>query len=158
VPGPDEGRAAAKVVEYAIGLVAARSWPEKKLREKMLARHEAGHVDAALVRLRELGLVDDVAWAERFARDRFERGAKGRHRIRAELAAKGIDAATIDAALERAIEGEAERERAARLLESLRARLEGMETTPERLKNRLFRRMIARGYPVSLVRDLLDVS
>jgi hypothetical protein len=28
----------------------------------------------------------------------------------------------------------------------------------ERLKNRLFRRMLARGYPASLVRDLLDVS
>lgn len=158
MPGPDEGRAAREAVEFAIGLVAARSWPEKKLRERMLAKHEAGDVEAALERLRELGLVDDTAWAERFARDRFERGAKGRHRIRAELVARGIDAATIDAALERAIEGEAERERAARVLASLRARLDGTETTPERLKNRLFRRMIARGYPASLVRDLLDVS
>jgi SOS response regulatory protein OraA/RecX len=28
----------------------------------------------------------------------------------------------------------------------------------ERLKNRLFRRMLARGFPASVVRDLLEIS
>lgn len=174
--------AATTAVEFAIALVAARSWPQKKLREKVGARYDADEADAAIARMRELGMVNDEAWAERFARERFERGGKGRHRIRAELLARGIEAATADAALDRAFGGDAEREKAAAVLATLRARMsrtgpaddaaEGSDdafepdatTAAERrqaagaLKNRLFRRMLARGYPASVVRDLLDVS
>jgi SOS response regulatory protein OraA/RecX len=144
--------------------------------------------------------VDDAAWAERFARDRFERVGKGRHRIRNELLARGIDAATAEASLAAVlggdVGGDVEREKAAAMLETMRSKLgrgaasrkgarnshgargsddsppEAAPSTPagrsaarhsarrasESLKNRLFRRMLARGYPASLVRDLLDVS
>ncbi len=151
-------------IEFAISLVAARSWPEKKLRERLAARYDEDEVEAALARLRELGLANDIAWAERYARDRFERLGKGRHRIRGELAARGIDPDTAEAALAGVFGSEegarAERERAAAVLESLRRTLtvRGAETGQNAAKNRLFRRMLARGYPASLVRDLLDVS
>jgi len=174
---------ATTAVEFAIALVAARSWPQKKLREKVGARYDAEETDAAIARMLELGMVNDEAWAERFARERFERNAKGRHRIRAELLARGIHPATAEVALDRAFgSGDAEREKAAAVLATMRARLDrapagadsaqasedGCEpdaaTAAERrheasaLKNRLFRRMLARGYPASVVRDLLDVS
>ena len=155
--GSEDGRAAT-AIEYAIALLAARSWPQSKLRQKIAARYDAGQTDEAIARMRELRMVDDAAWADRFARDRLERGGKGRHRIRAELLARGIDAGTADAALARVIGEEAEREKAAAVLESMRARLGRVEDAPERLKNRLYRRMLARGYPAAVVRDLLDVS
>ena len=41
---------------------------------------------------------------------------------------------------------------------SLAAAKQSARRASESLKNRLFRRMLARGYPASLVRDLLDVS
>jgi SOS response regulatory protein OraA/RecX len=161
-------------VEFGLAMLAARSWPERKLREKIASRYDQDQVEAAIGRLRELRLVDDEAWAERYARDRFERLGKGRHRIRAELLGKGIDAGTADAALDRAVGGEAERVRAAAMLDALRGRLGGGPATAgeeapevdartrrrdaERLNNRLFRRMLARGFPASLLRDLLDVS
>lgn len=162
---PANGRARpATAIEFAISLVAARSWPEGKLRERLAARYDDDEVEAALARLRELGLANDLAWAERFVRDRFERLGKGRHRIRSELAARGIDAETAEAAMAAVFGSDegalAERERAARVLESLRRTLapRASETGGDEAKNRLFRRMLARGYPASLVRDLLDVS
>lgn len=200
-------------IEFGIALVAARSWPEKKIREKILARYDEDEAEEALARLRALRLVDDAGWAERFARERFERGGKGRNRIRMELVSRGIGGAAIDAALAAVFEGDAERdaerEKAVAVLESLRRTLGRATRSPhaeaetdaeadtaslarERaplavagqqtegaaagsssprgvarkrapsaevvLKNRLFRRMLARGYPASLVRDLLDVS
>ena len=177
------GARPATAVEFAIAVVASRSTPEKKLRERLTARYDAVEVEAALARLRELRLVDDTAWAERFARDRFERVGKGRHRIRNELLAHGIDAATAEASIALVLGGEVEREKAAAVLETMRSRLSrgvsgpantdespahgdgspavgaaGARRASESLKNRLFRRMLARGYPACLVRDLLDVS
>lgn len=205
-------RPKATAVEYGISMLAARSWPEKKLREKIRARYSQDDTDAGIERLRELRLVDDESWAERYARDRFERLGKGRARIRLELIGKGIAAATADAALARVVASDDERAKAAATLETLKARLarspgasrsglagrgaargiesgietDGSESEPdldagpearaeapeaggrvdprerraqaERLKNRLFRRMLARGFPASVVRDLLDVS
>jgi len=175
-------------IEFAIAVVSSRSLPEKKLRERLAPRYDADEVDATMTRMRELRLVDDAAWAERFARDRVERSSKGRHRIRNELVARGIDAATADASLAAVLGGaegaDIEREKAMAMLESMRTKLsrsvQEPETAPpeaapstsasraaarnaarresESLKNRLFRRMLARGYPASLVRDLLDVS
>lgn len=175
MPAGSESRRAT-AIEYAIALVAARSLTRSKVRERLLARYDEQEVEAALSRLQELRLVDDAAWAERFVRDRFERGGKGRHRIRSELLARGIDAATAEAALAVALQGEVEREKAAAVLATLRSRLDRGRGAPEaaeqavhrnerpaphdteQQRNRLFRRMIARGYPASLVRDLLDVS
>lgn len=197
-------RPKATAVEFGISMLAARSWPEKKLRQKIGSRYSREETDAGMVRLSELRLVDDDSWAERYARDRFERLGKGRLRIRMELLGKGIAAATADAALDRVVGGDDERVRAAETLEAMRVRLcrgpgaaqcglsgpigakaqistePALETgadveinTPdpdptvdsrerraqaEKLKTRLFRRMLARGYPAGIVRDLLDVS
>jgi regulatory protein len=166
-PAPEDeqsSRAAVSAVEYAIALVAARSLPEKKLRDKIRSRYAADETQVAIERMRELRLVDDTAWAERFVRDRFERTDKGRHRIRMELVAAGIGAPQIDSALARVLESDAEREKAVAVLERMRTKV-GAGRSPNAphdaaasVKSRLFRRMLARGYPAALVRDLLDVS
>ncbi|MFN2427505.1 MAG: regulatory protein RecX [Candidatus Binatia bacterium] len=201
MPGKKEARPATPV-EYAIGVLAARSLPEKKLRERLAGRYTAAEVDAAVERLRELRMLDDAAWAERYTRDRFERLGKGRHRIRNELLTQGVAASVAEASIAAVFRDDAERAKAAAVLQSLRRRLDqkmgsdpiSPDTDPraakmgsdpifsneaapcgdsrasrfaahadahrasESLKNRLFRRMLARGYPATLVRDLLDVS
>jgi regulatory protein len=149
--------------EFGIAVISARSLPEKKVRERIAARFSPEETDAAVARLRELRYVDDAAWAERYARDRFSRAGKGRHKIRAELATRGIDRATAEAAIEAAIGEDDERARASAALEAMRAKLASGSASPSEhtdrtLKDRLFRRMLARGYPASLVRDLLGVS
>jgi regulatory protein len=149
-------------IEFGIGVCAARSLPEKKLREKIATRYTAEETDAAVARLRELRMVDDSAWAERFARDRLERNSKGRHRIRGDLLRRGIDADTADAAIATIVGADAERESAKRVLASLSRRLAPAEDADpaeiSRSRGRLFRRMMARGFPANLVRELLNVS
>jgi regulatory protein len=149
-------------VEYGIAVVSARSLPERKVRERIAARFSADETAAAVERLRELRMVDDAAWAERFARDRLERNSKGRHRIRGDLLRRGIDAETADAAIAAIVGADAERESAKRVLATLSRQLAPADDADEaqvaRSRGRLFRRMMARGFPSSLVRDLLNVS
>lgn len=177
---PDRGEGAAETnaavrtvrkptaVEFGIGLIAARSWPEKKIRERLSTRYEAEEVEAAIERLRELRMVDDSSWAERFTSDRLARGGKGRHRILMELQAKGIAPTVAAEAVARAVEGPAEREMAAELVARMLRRVgrsnaadAGTSTVadlPPNVRASLFRRLLARGYPASLVRELLSVD
>ena len=168
-------------VEFGIGLLAARSFPERKLRERLARRYEPAEVDAAIARLKELGMVDDAAWAERFAVDRFQRAGRGRHRIVRELQAKGIDAATASEAVSRVVCDAAgmEREQAEALVARLARRpgarvasghgdgqdpdagmpsVSGDGPLTEKARASAYRRLIARGYPASLVRELLDAD
>jgi len=161
-------------IEYAISLVAARSWPEKKLRERIQMRFDRPDTDAAMARLHELRMIDDAAWAERYISDRFQRSGRGRHRLQAELLARGVDARTASAVLDRVLSEDAERAKASAVLASLRSKPSGSadaageielkgvpkgpRSTAQSENARLFRRMIARGFPSALVRDLLEVS
>lgn len=54
-------------------------------------------VEAALVRLEELGLIDDVAFAEQWVRERSQ--GRGPRALRVELAQKGVAQEVIEAAL-----------------------------------------------------------
>lgn len=177
---PDRGEGAAEgdvtaravrkptAVEFGIGLLTARSWPEKKLRERMSTRYEAEEVETAIERLRELRMVDDGAWAERFTSDRLARGGKGRHRVLMELQAKGIAPAVAAEAVARAVEGPAEREMAAELVAKMLRRVDrsnaadagaaNVSALAPNVRASIFRRLLARGYPASLVRELLSVD
>ncbi len=133
------------------------------MRERIAGRF--GDEEAARVvrRLGELRLLDDRDWAERFARDRFERGGYGRERIRAELVRRGLDAADIEAALAAVVSDEGERARAAAVLarfRGLRAARAGRRADDggARAREAAFRHLIGRGFPLDLVRDLLDGS
>jgi regulatory protein len=149
---------AGSAVEWGLTLLAARSWTEARLRERLATRYGDDEVESALVRLRELGLIDDRAWAERHVAEQLRRG-RGRHRIRAELLRRGVDEATAEAALVAIVDDEVEREGAVTVLAALaRHRDEEAVGFSRADRSRLFRRMVARGYPASLVRDLLGVS
>jgi regulatory protein len=74
-------------------------------------------VDGVLERLTEAGAIDDERFAARFAEDKRELRGWGPDRIRAALAGRGLDRATIDAAL--ADDGQdSQLERALELLDS----------------------------------------
>jgi len=91
--------------DKAVELVARRPHFREELRRKLESRgFDAEEVDAALLRLAELGHLDDRALAgAETARLRSRRGL-GRVAVAAELARKGADREAIDAALESASE------------------------------------------------------
>ncbi|MBI5504101.1 MAG: RecX family transcriptional regulator [Deltaproteobacteria bacterium] len=167
VPGEPGGRGE-KVVATALGsafrLLARRSYTQAELRLRLERAWDQPAVTAALARLTELRLIDDEAWAERFARDRLERVGRGRRRILAELIARGVDAELAARVIGRVIDPERERDRARTLVANiLGERSEsdrpGAQRRPDQRELAgAFRRLVARGFPSALVRDLLGGS
>ena len=141
-------------------MLGRRSQPAAGLREKLRRKFpEVGRdeIEEIIARFAELGLVDDLAYAETFARDRFLRAGYGRRRIAQDLARKGVATADVAAAIERVVDDATEREMAGRALERFRAR-RAQVSDPGKVREAAFRHLISRGFDVSLVRDLLAVS
>lgn len=82
-----------------MGLLARREHARRELADKLRLRgFEAAAIETTLDGLAERGWLDEGRYAESYARSRVER-AYGPLRITAELQQRGIDRATIGAAL-----------------------------------------------------------
>jgi regulatory protein len=102
-----------------------------------------------LDRLESVGLLDDGAFAASFAEEALTKGLRGRRGIAAALAAKGIDRAQIDRALED-VQGSDE-ERALELARSRAVRLGWLE--PEAAYRRLVGLLGRKGYEAATARS-----
>jgi regulatory protein len=115
--------------------------------------HSPDDISATLARLTERGLLNDAAYATMFARSRLTTHHMSRRRIAAELAKRGVERATADAAIAEVMDDEAIDERAMvrtaaeKKLRSL-AKLE-----PDVQRRRLYGFLARKGYPPDLVRD-----
>ena len=143
------------VLDEAAELLTARSLTKAELARKLKGRgFESPEVEAAAQRMKELGYVDDGAYAKRFAADAARKG-KGRLRIARELSQKGLDAQSAQEALE-ALSGDenilSERERAMAEAEKM---LRG-ERPDEKTLARIGRRLSALGYEPSIIWDIID--
>jgi len=87
--------ASKQVQNYAMYLLGRRDYGTQELRERLLRPHpkreppDEAHVEAALERLTELGLVNDGRRAERLA-ESLRRKGWGTRRIRMELRQRGL--------------------------------------------------------------------
>jgi regulatory protein len=103
--------------ERAVGALGQR---ERTTAELVAWLTERGYappeVEAAIERLTAIGELDDERFARRYAEDKRELRGWGADRVREALAAKGLDRATIDAAVGSSSAGE-ELTRAITLLE-----------------------------------------
>ena len=90
-----------KAITAALNLIAFRPRAsgelQRKLREKGY-RPEAA--EAAINRMRDLGYLNDATFADRWIENRQEHRPRSRRMLTQELRQKGIDADTIDEALE----------------------------------------------------------
>jgi len=87
--------------EAALELVARRPYSRLELKRRLLRKGFSREViDASLAALESQRLVDDGAFARSFVRDRLRLRPRGRRRLSQELREKGVDAATIDGAVE----------------------------------------------------------
>ncbi len=133
----------------ALRLLTQRALSESELSQRLQRRgFAADAVALELSRLRQAGLVDDVAVARATCADLLRRGY-GRKRLTAALARRGV---TVTAARQALAEITAEDEWAAfqRALHRLEKRHRGERTLPpERAK--VVRYLLARGFPARLV-------
>lgn len=136
--------------ERALGLLAVRQRSRRELRTRLLqAGFEPEAVDAELVVLEEVGLIDDEAFARSVAEQGAGRRMQGRRAVAASLSAKGVDRGTIERALD-GLDGPGEEERAFALARSRASRLAG--APPQAAARRLTEFLARRGYAHGLAR------
>jgi regulatory protein len=129
--------------ERALQLLEYR---ERSIAELTRKLRDSGYgtalVLATVARCAELGLVDDERFAEAWVRSRTSAG-HGSRRIRRELAEKGVSPETIAVALEGACAPDQELARA-------RAALRGQRALNRKDRDRLVRRLVARGFDLPM--------
>jgi regulatory protein len=138
----------------ALDLLARKAWSTRDLTRRLGRRGAAPDVARAVVAdLEARGYLDDEAFARWWAQARAERRRIGSLRLRRELRAKGIAPALTAGAVEAAFEAGSELERA---LEAGRRRLPALSrAAPDRAPARLCGHLLRRGYPPSIVREVV---
>jgi regulatory protein len=100
----------AGLMEYAVRMLASQMRSERELRRLMKRRAEEGDegeraMEAVVARLKELNYLSDTRFAAEYTRLRKEGEKFGRRRVQQDLAAKGVAAETVGAAVGAAYEG-----------------------------------------------------
>lgn len=109
-------------IESALRLLAAGPRSERELRERLSRRRgfRDQAVDAAVARMRELGYLDDGAFARFWVESRQAGTPRSRRALAFELSRKGVGREELDAALEGVSDAEAAYDAAQRRMRSLR--------------------------------------
>jgi regulatory protein len=129
----------------ALRMLARRAYSVAELRralERKFPEHPG--VRDAIVRLRQLGYLDDKKFAEQYASSLARHRALGRYRVRRELKAKLVDYKHIEPALQQAYEETNERELLERVLEK-KVRTLRLPVTPSKLSS-LCQSLLRRGF------------
>lgn len=159
-PGPGSAALAAEPdhesVARAIALRQLAAAPRSRAQlETAMARKDVPEDVAATVldRFTEVGLVDDVAYAEMFVRSRHEDRSLARRALAHELRAKGIAPEIAEQALE-GLDVEDERRTARELVARKAAGTAGLDR--QRRRRRLAGMLARKGYPPGLALGVVD--
>ena len=142
--------------EAALRLLSARPRSVAELARRLRMKgYEPEIGEEVIARLRDLGMIDDAAFAGTLVRDRVRLKPQGSRRLANELRAKGVDDETARAAIRETMDGEQtdERELARRAAEKWRPRA-GEE--PARARRRLHGYLARRGFDAEVIREVLD--
>lgn len=112
-------------------------------------------VDATVERLKELGLLDDARYAQRFVETRLATKPVSRRHLREQLKSHGLKDADIEAAIESV--GEETEDGNACLIAAKFAR-QFRELEPEKRRERVLSRLIARGYSYDVARRAFEAA
>ena len=107
-----------------------------------------------LDRLADVGLIDDVDFAQQWVRSRRINAGKGKCALAAELRTKGVDGDVITATLE-SIDADAERERAEQLVQSKLRREVLNGDDDDKVMRRLVAMLARRGYSQGMAFDVV---
>jgi regulatory protein len=113
--------------------------------------------ETVLDRFTEVGLIDDAAFAQAWVSSRQSGRGLARRALSAELRAKGVDADVAAVAVE-AVDDDAEREAARRLVERKTGAMRRLDraTATRRLMGMLARKGYSGGMAAAVIRDVLD--
>ena len=147
-----------KAVQYGYRLLAVRQLSEKEFRTKLQGKgFGSSVVESVVARFRDLGYLDDAAFARQRARSLAENRLWGNRRIEASLLGKGLSRELIGEALTLAREEITEREAITQLLHN-KGRGQGAVPEDSREKRRLIQSLMGKGFPPGLIFEILSIS
>ncbi len=143
--------ARADAMAASLRLLSYRPRSEAELRQRLARRGTPpALVDSTIERLRELGLVDDAAFAQAWVDSRDRASPRGRRLLRQELLAKGVDSDTWRGLLEGVDEPDAALRAASRRAASLR------DLSYDEFRRRLGDFLRRRGFDYDTVRRTVE--
>jgi regulatory protein len=143
--------------DRALNILAFRARSSSELARSLQRKgEEKAHVDWAIARLQEQGLIDDAAFARSFARAKVVGGKQSRRRVQQDLARKGVSRSMSDEAIETVFEEEAVDQRAI-VEEAARKKLRSLTgLDPAVQRRRLYGFLARRGYELDDIRSVLS--
>ncbi|MCV7228858.1 recombination regulator RecX [Mycolicibacterium komossense] len=136
-------------------LLTARARSRAELAGQLEKRGYPDDVSARVLdRLADVGLIDDVDFAEQWVRARHVNAGKGKRALAVELRNKGVDGDVITATLE-SIDAGAERERAEQLVQGKLRREALTGDDDDKIMRRLVAMLARRGYNQSMAFDVV---
>jgi len=140
-----------KVFAYALKLLAAKGRSENQLRDKLTAMPwiDPAFIDDCIVRLKEMGYVNDRAFALNYATSRLALKSIGRSRLTRELAEKQLSREVVEETLAAVFEEVAEEDLLDKAIEK-QMRLHG-RPTDEKSVRRLYAYLMRRGFPYDAI-------
>lgn len=143
-----------KCKEAALRILDKSYKSEKELREKLFQKeYDKYAIDQTLNFLQEYNLVNDEKYAKLYIKDRLR--TQGRNKIKYSLIQKGINEDIISELLEDS-DKEEEKNIAYNLANKKYLQLKKRETDTYKIKNKLSRFLISRGYDYSLTKDIIN--
>lgn len=140
----------------ALDYIAHQPRTEGEVRRRLRQRgYPEAATEEAVARMRELGYLDDAAYARAYARSRLAGRGHGPQRILSDLLRRGVERATIEAVLEELVEEDDLREAALEHGRKRWARLAG-EPDPQKRRRRLAGFLARRGYGYDLIREVTE--
>jgi regulatory protein len=150
----EEGRFAAK--SYLLKLLGRRDHSRKELLTKALKKDYPREViQNILNELEQKGFIDDIGFAEKFARDKSKSGKWGPAKIEAHLLKKGISKPVAAESIRKAFEDEDLQETFLNLVLKRKKRFL-REEDPFKRKKKVFDHLARKGYKASNIREYLD--
>jgi regulatory protein len=153
MPDPEEVK---RGIGVATGFIAYRIRSEFEVRRRLgRAGVSDEDVDATMVRLREMMLIDDAAFAGAFARDQMIGMKHGPIRVRNGLVKLGVDKEIAAAAIGEVLADHDTFETAMALGEKRWSNLQSVRDSETRRK-RVYEFLVRRGYPFDESRSVVD--
>jgi regulatory protein len=146
-----------KTYDRALNLLAFRARSSSELARSMVKKgEEKTHVDWAISRLQEQGLLDDAAFARSFTRTKVLGGKQSRRRVQQDLGRKGVARSVADEAIATVFEEEEVDQRAI-VEEAARKKLRSLAgLEPVVRRRRLYAFLARRGYDVDDIRQVMN--
>lgn len=149
----DDPVAAAR--DAALKALAGRDLTRFELVEHLSKRHEPDAVDAAVLELETVGVVDDRRVARQYVERRMREERPARAALEAELLERGVDPGMVQTVLHEAMSGFDEMQEALDLARD-RVRRSKPDLAPEVIRRRVFAFLARRGYDEETARQAVE--